>query len=98
MKSSTQNCQKSSCEFFRANGVAIGSVSGRIGGIIFPFVLDMGSSIGTFFPMALFGGLCLICTFTAFYFPETRNSPTLTTIDDAQAFYKGDLKNTKETF
>lgn len=47
---------------FRANGVSLGSISGRVGGVLFPFVLDLKDYIGEggeWLPMAIFGALAI---------------------------------------
>jgi len=83
----------------KSNGVAIGSFSGRIGGILFPQVLSLnnigGEGASKYIPMGIFGVTALVCTFCSFFLPETMNSPELKTLEDADAFYKGQ-SNSKE--
>ena len=47
----------------RSNGVGIGSIAGRVGGILFPFVLDLKGKVnnghGEYLPMAIFGSLAI---------------------------------------
>merc|ERR1712147_194234 len=78
----------------RANGVSLGSISGRVGGVLFPFVLDLQNNFtegGMWLPMAIFGGLAIVAMVLAFVFPETNGAPNMTTIDEAILFYKGEL-------
>ena len=63
----------------RSNGVGIGSIAGRVGGILFPFVLDLKGKVnnghGEYLPMAIFGSLaigkfkspCVKCYFNDFF-------------------------------
>ena len=47
----------------RSNGVGIGSIAGRFGGILFPFVLDLKGKVnnghGEYLPLAIFGSLAI---------------------------------------
>ena len=46
----------------RANGVSLGSKSGRVGGVLFPYVLDLKYQVGEggeYLPMAIFGILAI---------------------------------------
>jgi len=82
----------------RSNGVAIGSIAGRVGGVLFPFVLDLKNFLpdGDYIPMAIFGVLALVATVLSFLLPETNGVKNLTTIDEAIDFYKGELDNDED--
>ena len=46
----------------RANGVSLGSISGRVGGVLFPYVLDLKYQVGEggeYLPMGIFGILAI---------------------------------------
>ena len=46
----------------RANGVSLGSISGRVGGVLFPYVLDLKYQVGEggeYLPMGIFGVLAI---------------------------------------
>ena len=56
---------------------------------MFPYILDLKDVVGPYLPMAIFGVSAAIATFFSFFFPETRNSPNLQTLEDAELFYQG---------
>ena len=69
--------------------MAIGSICGRVGGVLFPIILNLKDLVDPYLPMAIFGFTTLIATFLSFFFPETRDSPNLKTLEDAELFYQG---------
>ncbi|CAG5112533.1 Oidioi.mRNA.OKI2018_I69.chr2.g6740.t1.cds [Oikopleura dioica] len=76
----------------RTNAVGLGSMAGRIGGIVSPFILEIGGSI-PWLPPLIFGTVCITAGISLLLLPETLGMSMLNTIPDANEFY---LKKTKK--
>ena len=70
----------------RTNAMAMGSMAGRIGGIISPFINDFYESI-PWLPPTIFGTVCVAGGCLLFLLPETLGKPLLNTIDEAEKYY-----------
>jgi len=70
----------------RSNGVAMGSVAGRIGGFLAPFIISVQNQV-RWLPSAIFGVLGLMAAFTTLTFPETNGCRMMETIEEAEYFY-----------
>ncbi|CBY18007.1 unnamed protein product [Oikopleura dioica] len=78
----------------RTNAVGLGSMAGRIGGIVSPFILEMGASI-PWLPPLIFGTVTISAGIALLALPETLGMSMLNTIPDANEFYM--KKNTKKS-
>ncbi|XP_035825611.1 solute carrier family 22 member 1-like [Aplysia californica] len=74
----------------RNSGMGVSSVCARIGGILAPFVGDLGSvlegDIAVALPLIVFGGLCLTAGLLDLLLPETLNRKLPDTVEDAKNF------------
>ena len=70
----------------RTNGLAMGSMAGRIGGIISPQINNFYETI-PWLPPLIFGALCVMGGVAIFLLPETLGKPLLNTIEEANAYY-----------
>merc|ERR1719228_1970912 len=68
----------------------------RIGGMVAPYIADLGDiaggSFGTALPFVVFGACAVLAGLLALTLPETLNKPLPETIDDAIHF--GKIKST----
>lgn len=64
----------------------MGSMAGRIGGIICP-VLTGITSLPWLYPL-VFGCACTLAGFLILFLPETAGKPMLSTIEEAEAYYR----------
>ena len=77
----------------RGIGVGISSAGGRVGGILAPLINSLYSSY-SWLPYIIFGALGILQVITVFLLPETLGVPMLTTIEEAEEFYrKGKVNN-----
>ena len=80
----------------RGIGVGISSAGGRIGGILAPLVNSLYSTY-SWLPYIIFGTVGIIQVVTVFLLPETLGVPMLTTIEEAEEFYrKGKIDKSTE--
>ncbi|CAD5112779.1 DgyrCDS1990 [Dimorphilus gyrociliatus] len=75
----------------RNTGAGLASSSGRIGGILYPFIgymskLNAGKLIGPDLPLFVYGVLSIICSLLALPLPETKNKPLPDTIEDVENY------------
>lgn len=70
----------------RTNALAMGSMAGRIGGIISPFINNFYLTI-PWLPPTIFGTMCILGGIALFTLPETLGKPLLNTIEEANAYY-----------
>jgi hypothetical protein len=61
-------------------------MAGRIGGIVSPFILEMGGSI-PWLPPLIFGVVTISAGISLLALPETMGMSMLNTIQDANEFY-----------
>nr|KAI8729344.1 organic cation transporter protein-like isoform X1 [Biomphalaria glabrata] len=86
----------------RSSGLSSGSFFARIGGLISPFIANIGTGRGgnleKLIPLFIFGALSLVAGFSAYFLPETKNRRLPETIEDAVAFGRSNvLLNTMDT-
>nr|XP_039269896.1 organic cation transporter protein-like [Styela clava] len=72
----------------RSNGIGIGSMAARIGGILTPFVIATQVWV-TWLPNSIFGAFGVIAGILSLTFPETTGMKMLETLEEAEAFYAG---------
>lgn len=70
----------------RTNALSMGSMAGRIGGIITPFLTGL-KTLPWLYPL-VFGICCLIASGLIMLLPETAGKSMMTTIEEAEAYYK----------
>ena len=74
----------------RSIGIGFGSMIGRIGGMIAPFIILLQDTEGLeFLPYLIFGIGGVVSGVFALFLPETGGQPILQTIEEAVAFYSG---------
>lgn len=75
---------------FRNTGSGLASSSGRVGGILYPFINYLSKSnfgkMGKQWPMIIFGVLSIFGGFLALPLPETRHQPLPDSIDDVENY------------
>ena len=74
----------------RSIGIGFGSMVGRVGGIVAPFIILLQDTDGlSFVPYLIFGTGGILSGTWALFLPETAGEPIMQTIDEAIAFYQG---------
>jgi len=74
----------------RSIGIGFGSMVGRVGGIVAPFIILLQDTEGlSFVPYLIFGIGGIVSGTWALFLPETAGQPIMQTIDEAIAFYQG---------
>lgn len=68
----------------RSRAMGLQSLCARIGGLIAPFVADLGNTSASL-PFAIFGAPCVVAGLLLLTLPETVGKPLVNTIDDMQA-------------
>lgn len=80
----------------RQSGLGICSMTGRIGGIVSPYIGALGDSIpgplGRLIPLLVFGSAAILCGVMSLFLPETANRKLPETIEEAQAMSWRDRK------
>nr|XP_039270512.1 organic cation transporter protein-like [Styela clava] len=71
----------------RGKGMALGSMAARVGSMIMPFTLQIQNSI-PWLTQTIFGTLAFIACSATMLLPETRSLSLLTTVDEAENFYR----------
>ncbi|XP_078485020.1 organic cation transporter protein-like isoform X1 [Ciona intestinalis] len=71
----------------RSNGIGMGSLSARIGGIVAPFVISLQDYV-SWLPNVIFGSLGVIAGLSALTFQETNGDTMMETLEEAEVFYK----------
>lgn len=71
----------------RTIALGMGSMSGRIGGIISPQINAFYTTV-PWLPPLIFGGVCILGGVLTMMLPETTGRPMLNTIEEANKFYK----------
>ncbi|GFR75892.1 organic cation transporter protein [Elysia marginata] len=73
----------------RQSGLGICSMTGRIGGIVSPYIGSLSDSIpgpvGQVLPLVVFGSTAILCGILALFLPETANRKLPETIEEAKA-------------
>ncbi|XP_076819926.1 organic cation transporter protein-like [Clavelina lepadiformis] len=72
----------------RSTAVGLGSMSARVGSIITPFTLQL-QYILPWLTSVIFGVLALLAGILSLLFPETLGNRMMTSLDEAEGFYKG---------
>ncbi|KAH9500270.1 hypothetical protein Btru_073589 [Bulinus truncatus] len=79
----------------RSSGLSSGSFFARIGGLVSPFIANIGSGSGGNFekllPLFVFGTVSLMAGFSAYFLPETKNRRLPETIEDAVVFGRSSI-------
>ncbi|ELT95861.1 hypothetical protein CAPTEDRAFT_115175 [Capitella teleta] len=70
----------------RNTGVGAGSMSARVGGLLAPFVAELGKLVWTPLPLIIFGGLALAGGLLALVLPETMNQDLPDTLEEGELF------------
>ena len=74
----------------RSIGIGFGSMIGRIGGFLAPFIILLQDQEGlSFLPYLIFGSSAIASGVWALFLPETAGKPMLQTIEEALLFYGG---------
>ncbi|XP_076820664.1 organic cation transporter protein-like isoform X2 [Clavelina lepadiformis] len=76
-----------------ASGLTI--MGARLGAAIAPFTLEL-RVIEPWISGTIFGILSLIAAFSSLWLPETLNKPMLTSLDEAERFYRGEKSEEDE--
>lgn len=74
---------------YRNTGSGLASFSGRIGGIIYPFInylAKLDTPFAKQLPLVIFGILSIVGGFSALPLPETRHKPLPQTVDDVEHY------------
>lgn len=79
----------------RSTAVGLGSCSARLGSVFTPFTLGLQYSSVPWLTSVIFGVMSLIAGYLSMSFPETLNMPMMTTLDEAEEFYNGNLKSSR---
>ncbi|XP_067674877.1 organic cation transporter protein-like [Haliotis asinina] len=81
----------------RNSGMGGSSFSARIGGILSPYIADLGTIVGGDFgnalPLLVFGAVTVAAGILALWLPETLNRKLPETIEDAKVFGKSSNKS-----
>ncbi|XP_046583400.1 organic cation transporter protein-like [Haliotis rubra] len=81
----------------RNSGMGGSSFSARIGGILSPYIADLGTIVdgdfGNALPLLVFGAMTVAAGILALWLPETLNRKLPETIDDAKVFGKSSNKS-----
>ncbi|KAI8791631.1 organic cation transporter protein [Biomphalaria glabrata] len=74
----------------RNSGLGLCSVMARVGGILAPYIADIGQVISgdmaVVLPLLIFGGACIFAGLLALLLPETANKMLPDTVEDAKNF------------
>ena len=81
---------------FRNVGMGVVSMSGRIGGIICPFI-NMLSDFWTPLPLIIYGAVALTGGILALFLPETLGKSLPETVQDGVQFGSSEPQETKES-
>ena len=74
----------------RSIGIGFGSMIGRIGGFLAPFIILLQDTESlSFLPYLIFGISAIVSGVWTLFLPETAGKPMLQTIDEALLFYSG---------
>lgn len=71
----------------RATAISMGSAAARVGSMFSPFILQINQTL-PWFTQTIFGGLSIIAGFLTVLFPETNGVQFITSLDEAETFYK----------
>ncbi|KAH9525167.1 hypothetical protein Btru_000522 [Bulinus truncatus] len=81
----------------RNSGMGISSVMARIGGILSPYIADIGNVItgdmAVVLPLLIFGGTSIVAGLLALLLPETVNKMLPESVEDAKNFGRKQNKN-----
>ncbi|XP_076800001.1 solute carrier family 22 member 16-like [Clavelina lepadiformis] len=79
------------CELYptvvRSNGLGIGSMASRVGGISAPFIILLQEYI-SWLPNTIFGVFGIVAGLLSLWFPETNKRPMMESLEEAEDFYK----------
>ena len=74
----------------RSIAIGFGSIVGRVGGALAPFIILLQDQEGlSFLPYFIFGICGIVSGVWALFLPETAGEPMLQTIEEALLFYDG---------
>ena len=74
----------------RSIAIGFGSIVGRVGGALAPFIILLQDEQGlSFLPYLIFGICGILSGVWALFLPETAGKPILQTIEEALLFYDG---------
>ncbi|XP_059154043.1 organic cation transporter protein-like isoform X4 [Physella acuta] len=83
----------------RNSGLGLSSTTARIGGILAPYIADIGNVVGgdlaVILPLLIFGSLSLAAGLCALILPETANRQLPDTVQDAKNFGRKDTNKHK---
>jgi len=79
----------------RSTAVGLGSTAARIGSIITPFTLQLQDTI-PWLTSVIFGSLALMASGLSLYFPETSGKQLPTSLEETEAFFRGETLCIKE--
>ena len=74
---------------FRNTGTGVGSMCGRVGGILYPYINYLSKlehPISRQLPLIVFGVLSVVGGFMALPLPETRQNPLPETVEDVENY------------
>ncbi|KAH9525171.1 hypothetical protein Btru_000527 [Bulinus truncatus] len=81
----------------RNSGIGISSVMSRIGGILAPYIADIGNVVhgdmAVVLPLLIFGGTSIVAGLLALLLPETAHKMLPESVEDAKNFGKDQNKN-----
>lgn len=85
----------------RNSGMGSSSMMARVGGMLSPYIADLGNLVdgdfGTALPLLIFGGLSVLAGVTSLLLPETRGKILPESIHDAQVFGRHDAEESPTT-
>jgi len=79
----------------RSTAVGLGSTTARIGSIITPYTLQLQDTI-PWLTSVIFGSLALIASAFSLYFPETSGKQLPNTLEETEAFFRGETLSTNK--
>ncbi|CAK8691142.1 unnamed protein product [Clavelina lepadiformis] len=71
----------------RTTALSMGSLAARVGGMASPFILQLQATI-PWLTQTVFGSLSVICGGLTLFYPETVSTEYMTTLDQAENFYR----------
>ncbi|CAK8691145.1 unnamed protein product [Clavelina lepadiformis] len=71
----------------RTTALSMGSLAARVGGMASPFILQLQATI-PWLTQTVFGSLSIICGGLTLFYPETVSTEYMTTLDQAENFYR----------
>ena len=72
----------------RPFGFAFCSFMGRVGGILCPFIVRLGSEVAGFWPGLIFGLFGVVAGILCYFLPETLGKPMFITVEEMKGAYR----------